>query len=201
MKLPTDLRDLIFEFVAWTPLDAFEIARAADEAGILLIVPEGTVNPGGAPFWNATEFCCNFYGAAINEEIAAAGGVRSMADFVLMRRLFPPSQEATLVRGSKVEGQTLNIQHQYSAFRTQHSAFNNISHEIPKLHIQNSVATSLTYDANGERFGCGFVCVLFCCKLAHFPEKIQLAGMAGYIAFVRLLHPNLNHLHARTFRF
>lgn len=36
--------------------------EAANEAGVMLIVPEGQVDAYGAPYWNATDFCCDFLG-------------------------------------------------------------------------------------------------------------------------------------------
>ena len=40
---------------------------AADDAGVMLIVPEGKVDAYGAPFWNATDFCCDFFGSGVDD--------------------------------------------------------------------------------------------------------------------------------------
>lgn len=50
--------------------------------GILILSPEGTVDPTGKQFWNATDACCNYYGSTVDdigyvlglvEEVIAAG--------------------------------------------------------------------------------------------------------------------------------
>ena len=43
------------------------LSKAANDAGILLIIPEGTKDLGGNPFWNATNFCCDFYGSKVDD--------------------------------------------------------------------------------------------------------------------------------------
>jgi poly(3-hydroxybutyrate) depolymerase len=45
----------------------WQMRAAADQAGVLLVVPEGTVDPGGEPFWNGTDFCCDFYGSGVDD--------------------------------------------------------------------------------------------------------------------------------------
>ena len=46
----------------WFGLDA-----VAEANGILTVYPNGTKDSNGAPFWNATDACCNFAGAAVDD--------------------------------------------------------------------------------------------------------------------------------------
>lgn len=39
-------------------------SNLVDDRGFILIIPDGTENPEGQRFWNATEACCDFYGEA-----------------------------------------------------------------------------------------------------------------------------------------
>ena len=41
----------------------FGMSEATRERGFVLIIPDGRTNGGGAQFWSATDYCCNFYGA------------------------------------------------------------------------------------------------------------------------------------------
>ena len=54
--VPGMIQDLIFQF-----------ALRVDDGEFILIVPEGTTDPGGAQFWNATEACCNFYESDVDD--------------------------------------------------------------------------------------------------------------------------------------
>ncbi len=38
-----------------------QIAPEAEKRGVLYAVPDGTADPAGDRFWNATDACCNFY--------------------------------------------------------------------------------------------------------------------------------------------
>jgi polyhydroxybutyrate depolymerase len=42
-------------------------APLSEELGFLYAHPDGTVNPGGARFWNATDACCDFYGSGVDD--------------------------------------------------------------------------------------------------------------------------------------
>ena len=37
-------------------------SKRVNERGFILVVPDGTANPASQQFWNATEYCCDFYG-------------------------------------------------------------------------------------------------------------------------------------------
>jgi polyhydroxybutyrate depolymerase len=43
------------------------IAPEADKRGILYATPDGTTDTRGEGFWNATDACCNFYGATVDD--------------------------------------------------------------------------------------------------------------------------------------
>jgi polyhydroxybutyrate depolymerase len=45
----------------------FGMLTDADQHGYLLAYPDGTEDPGGNRFWNATDACCNFYGLAVDD--------------------------------------------------------------------------------------------------------------------------------------
>ena len=51
-----EIQDLVFQF-----------AQRVDDSEFILIIPEGTTDPGGAQFWNATQACCNFYGSDVDD--------------------------------------------------------------------------------------------------------------------------------------
>jgi polyhydroxybutyrate depolymerase len=51
----------------------WNMVEAAEEAGVMLIVPEGKVDPYGAPFWNATDFCCDFFGSEVDDVAYLSG--------------------------------------------------------------------------------------------------------------------------------
>ncbi len=45
----------------------FLMTSLANQKGFYLALPEGTVDPGGSQFWNATDACCNFYDSAVDD--------------------------------------------------------------------------------------------------------------------------------------
>jgi poly(3-hydroxybutyrate) depolymerase len=45
----------------------WQLYTSTAAAGIMLIVPEGTKNVEETPFWNATEFCCDFYQSKVDD--------------------------------------------------------------------------------------------------------------------------------------
>jgi polyhydroxybutyrate depolymerase len=51
--------------------DAFEswlrLGPEASKRGILYALPSGTLDSAKLPFWNATDACCNFYGAQVDD--------------------------------------------------------------------------------------------------------------------------------------
>ena len=44
-----------------------KFAPEADKRGLLYATPDGTVDPRGNRFWNATDACCNLYGATVDD--------------------------------------------------------------------------------------------------------------------------------------
>ncbi len=42
-------------------------APLIDEYGFFYLHPDGTTDPGGSRFWNATDACCNFYGSDVDD--------------------------------------------------------------------------------------------------------------------------------------
>ena len=45
----------------------FDLGAATKASGVMLVVPQGTTNPGGSNFWNATDACCNFYNSPVDD--------------------------------------------------------------------------------------------------------------------------------------
>ena len=45
----------------------FRLGAQADRGGFLLAYPNGTRDPMGNRFWNATDACCNFYGGSVDD--------------------------------------------------------------------------------------------------------------------------------------
>jgi len=45
----------------------FELQPVAEEQGFLYVHPDGTKNPDGEPFWNATDACCNKYDQPVDD--------------------------------------------------------------------------------------------------------------------------------------
>ena len=45
----------------------FGLSRRIDTDGVALILPNGTRNPDGLSFWNATDFCCDGYGTGVDD--------------------------------------------------------------------------------------------------------------------------------------
>ena len=52
----------------------FKLREATDASGVMLVVPEGTTNPMGAHFWNASGACCNFFNSSV-DDVAYLGGL------------------------------------------------------------------------------------------------------------------------------
>ena len=45
----------------------FQLGSRAEAAGILLAMPEGTIDGLGHRFWNATDACCDFFGTGVDD--------------------------------------------------------------------------------------------------------------------------------------
>ncbi|TVR22481.1 MAG: hypothetical protein EA389_13400 [Ilumatobacter sp.] len=45
----------------------FRLGPLAEERGFLLVTPNGTFDAAGSRFWNATDACCNFGGAEVDD--------------------------------------------------------------------------------------------------------------------------------------
>ncbi len=56
----------------------FGFAAAAETAGIIYAAPDGTIDSGGSPFWNATDSCCNFNDSTVDD----SGYLRSLVEAI-----------------------------------------------------------------------------------------------------------------------
>jgi len=50
------------------------LSAVTETQGALLILPDGTLNPNGDLFWNATDGCCNYYDSEV-DDVAYLGGL------------------------------------------------------------------------------------------------------------------------------
>jgi polyhydroxybutyrate depolymerase len=58
-------------------LDAWiGVSDQVDAHGFVLLMPDGTLDPDGAPFWNATDTCCDDYGSGVDD----AGYLRALIE-------------------------------------------------------------------------------------------------------------------------
>lgn len=53
--------------------DFFGFSQLVDEHRFALLLPQGTLNADGAPFWNATPECCNFHGSTVDDVAYLSG--------------------------------------------------------------------------------------------------------------------------------
>ena len=49
------------------------LSKHVDELGFILVVPNGTMNPDGLRFWNATDACCDNFGSGVDDEAFLLG--------------------------------------------------------------------------------------------------------------------------------
>ena len=61
----------------------FGISRRVDADGIAVILPNGTRNPDGATFWNATDYCCDFYGSGVDDVAYLTSLVDEAAKYIV----------------------------------------------------------------------------------------------------------------------
>lgn len=59
-----------------------------DELSFIYLYPDGTANPAGAHFWNATEVCCDFYGSGVDD----SSYLRSLIDEIQRRYTVDPAR-------------------------------------------------------------------------------------------------------------
>jgi poly(3-hydroxybutyrate) depolymerase len=63
---------------AWI-MNYFRMEPLAEARGFLVCHPEGTPDSSGYPFWNATDACCNFYGANVDDSAYLRGVIEEVA--------------------------------------------------------------------------------------------------------------------------
>ena len=59
----------------------WRLPQAAQEAGVLLITPEGTKDRAGDTFWNATDYCCNLYDSSVDDVAYLTGLVKEASKY------------------------------------------------------------------------------------------------------------------------
>ena len=47
--------------------DWINVSSLVDELGFILVLPNGTIDPDEAPFWNATDTCCDYYDSGVDD--------------------------------------------------------------------------------------------------------------------------------------
>ena len=66
-RLPAILLLGGYDYFARDLDDWLELSNAIDTRGFLLVLPDGLVDLDGSPFWNATDTCCDYYGAGVDD--------------------------------------------------------------------------------------------------------------------------------------
>ncbi|MEM7249339.1 MAG: PHB depolymerase family esterase [Acidobacteriota bacterium] len=64
----------------------FRLQGLAEEEGFVYVYPDGTSNPLGHRFWNATDACCNFFGSSVDD----VGYVVSIVEAICERLTIDP---------------------------------------------------------------------------------------------------------------
>jgi polyhydroxybutyrate depolymerase len=74
-SVPAPLLLLLHGYTATGELQSayFGLEAPALERGMLYAHPDGTIDPMGNPFWNATDACCDFYGSGVDDEAYLRG--------------------------------------------------------------------------------------------------------------------------------
>jgi polyhydroxybutyrate depolymerase len=57
----------------------FKVAAEADKRGFLYLNPDGTKDPAGNQFWNATDSCCNFGKSTVDDSAYVSGLITEMS--------------------------------------------------------------------------------------------------------------------------
>ncbi len=80
-KTPAPLLILLHGYSVTSALqDAYmHLGTATDAHGMIYAHPDGTTDAKGEPFWNATDACCDFYGAKVDDSAYLAGLVEEIA--------------------------------------------------------------------------------------------------------------------------
>lgn len=66
----------------------FRLLARVNPMGFILVQPSGTVDQDGAPFWNATDACCDFYDTGVDD----VGYLTGLVDEVLARFASDPDR-------------------------------------------------------------------------------------------------------------
>lgn len=78
---PTPLLVMLHGFSASGPLEELYLnfSALADKRTFLYAYPDGTQNPLGLRFWNAMEWCCNFFGSPVDDVAYVSAVIDDMA--------------------------------------------------------------------------------------------------------------------------
>ena len=64
------------------------LSERVDIDNFALILPAGTRNSSGARFWNATDFCCDFFDSNVDDVAYLAGLVEEAGEYISVSRVF-----------------------------------------------------------------------------------------------------------------
>lgn len=67
-------------YYAWELDEWIGLSDRVDEDQFLLVLPDGTTDDTGAPFWNATETCCDYYGSGVDDHAYLQGLVDELTE-------------------------------------------------------------------------------------------------------------------------
>lgn len=78
---PTPLLVMLHGFTASGDINELilHLAPLAESKNFLYAFPDGTKNPLGMRFWNATDFCCNFFGSTVDDVAYLTAVIDDMA--------------------------------------------------------------------------------------------------------------------------
>jgi poly(3-hydroxybutyrate) depolymerase len=51
----------------------FGLSKVTQKNGVMLVIPDGTTNPDGNQFWNATDACCDLWGSGVDDVAYISG--------------------------------------------------------------------------------------------------------------------------------
>ena len=64
------------------------LSERVDADNFALILPAGTRNPSGLRFWNATDFCCNFFESEVDDVAYLSSLIEEAGEHILVGRIF-----------------------------------------------------------------------------------------------------------------
>lgn len=64
------------------------LSERVDADNFALILPAGTRDPSGVRFWNATDFCCDFFDSGVDDVAYLSSLIEEAGEYILVDRIF-----------------------------------------------------------------------------------------------------------------